>query len=127
MAVRPSGIDHFSDVAIVDKLATICGGNAFIDFRHETYQEALAARPRDWVLLGEIVEFLIRQIANYQAGLDIAKAALEALARALANDRTGLLRERLLQKQRQIAGQVQARHAAEQEWLARRAARLNSC
>ena len=155
----------------------------------EAYQEALMARPRDWVVLAEIAEFLIRQIANYQAGLDIASgalvvnpwysvwlwnvygdalyalerfdeahqaylsaiklepgdvrtnlnlgysygqlgdhaAALEALGRGLANDRTGAFRERLLQKQQQIAAMVQARYIAEQEWLARRAARLSSC
>ncbi len=155
----------------------------------EAYQEALAGRPRDWVLLGEIAEFLIRQLANYQAGLEIAAAALavnpwysvwlwnvygdalyalerfdeahgaylsaaklepgdvrtnlnlgyshgqagdyaaalEALARGLANDRTGVFRDRLLQKQQQIAGMVQARYAGEQEWLMRRSARLSTC
>ena len=153
------------------------------------YEDALGRRPRDWVLLGEIAEFLIRQIGTYQAGLDLAsaalainpwysvwlwnvygdalyalerfteahdaycragklepadvrtnlnlgysygqmgddQAALEALGRGLANDRGGVFRERLLQKQQQIVASVHARFGEEQEWLARRAARISSC
>ena len=153
------------------------------------YEDALVQRPRDWVLLGEIAEFLIRQIGTYQAGLNLASAALainpwysvwlwnvygdalyalerfseahqayccaaklepadvrtnlnlgysfaqmgdeqsalESLGRGLANDRNGVFRERLLQKQQQIVSSVQARFGEEQEWLARRAARISSC
>ena len=39
----------------------------------------------------------------------------------------GVFRERLVEKQQQIVGMVQARFNAQQEWLARRTARLASC
>ncbi len=42
----------------------------------EAYQEALSRCPRDWALLTEIAEFLICQTTSYQAGLQIAAAAL---------------------------------------------------
>lgn len=153
------------------------------------YEDALARRPRDWVLLGEIAEFLIRQIGDYRAGLDLASAALavnpwysvwlwnvygdalyslerfneaheayrkagklepadvrtnlnlgysyaqmgdnqtalESLARGLANDRGGIFRERLLQKQQLIVAAVQRRFTEEQEWLVQRATRIAAC
>jgi tetratricopeptide (TPR) repeat protein len=159
-----------------------------LDAAKQAYEAALAARPRDWALLGEIAEFLIRQVADYQSGLVIAQAALavnpwysvwlwnvygdalyaldrfqeaheaylkaaqleprdvrtnlnlgysyshlgnhqaalEAIARGMANDRTGIFRERLVEKQLQILTAVQTRSASEQEWLARRASRLAS-
>jgi tetratricopeptide (TPR) repeat protein len=138
--------------------------------------------------LGEIAEFLTRQVGNFQAGLQVAssalelnpwysvwlwnvygdalyalerftdaheaylkasrlepadartnlnlgytfaqlgepQSALEALGRGLAGDRGGLFQERLLRKQQQILASLQARFAEEQEWLARRAARVNA-
>lgn len=156
------------------------------DAAKKAYETALVARPRDWVLLGEIAEFLIRQVADYKAGLDIANAALavnpwystwlwnvrgdalyalerfdeahdaylkaakmdpadvrtnlnlayshaqlgdnnaalEAIVHGLAND-TGVFRDRLLEKQLQILTALRARQSEEQEWLARRAARIN--
>jgi len=51
-------------------------------------------------------------------------AALAAIARGLACDRAGVFRARLLEKQQQILALVSAKHTGEQEWLARRAARL---
>ena len=42
----------------------------------EAYEKSLSARPRDWALLGEIAEFLIRHIADYESGRKIAEAAL---------------------------------------------------
>ena len=50
--------------------------------------------------------------------------ALQALATGLANDRNALFRERLIEKQQHILAQISARFQSEQEWLARRAARL---
>ena len=150
------------------------------------YEKALVSRPKDWVLLGEIAEFLTRQVGNYPAGLQVAaaalavnpwysvwlwnvygdalyaleryadaheayskgarlepsdarsnlnlgytfaqlgdlKSAMEALARGLAGDRGGVFQERLLRKQQQILASLQARFTEEQEWLARRAARI---
>jgi hypothetical protein len=155
----------------------------------KSYELALSERSRDWTLLGEIAEFLIRQVGNYESGLDVATAALainpwysvwlwnvygdalyaldrftdahdayrkaeemepgdvrtclnlayshaqlgdlssalEALARGLANDRGGIFRERLLEKQHHILSLIQAGFVAEQEWLARRSARLLNC
>jgi hypothetical protein len=154
-----------------------------------SYETALSYRRRDWVLLGEIAEFLIRQVTDYEAGLAMAsaalavnpwysvwlwdiygdalyaldrfeeaheayrraermepgdprtnlnlaytyaqagdhEAALQVLARGLAHDRAGVFRERLLEKQQQIVGMIQVRFNAQQEWLARRTARLGSC
>lgn len=152
----------------------------------QAYEQALSERSHDWTLLGEIAEFLIRHVASYQSGLDLASAALavnpwysvwlwnvygdalyalerftdahnayrkaedmepsdartclnlgysyaqlgdmrsalEALGRGLANDRGGIFRERLLEKQQHILGLIQAGFVAEQEWLARRSARM---
>lgn len=159
-----------------------------LDAAKRAYEKALAGRPRDWVLLGEIAEFLTRQVGNYQAGLQVASAALavnpwysvwlwnvygdalyalerygdaheayskaarlepsdarsnlnlgytfaqlgdprsalESLARGLAGDRGGVFQERLVRKQQQILASLQARFTEEQEWLARRAARINA-
>lgn len=41
------------------------------------YQAALAQQPRDWRLLGEVAEFLIRHVADYASALKLARAALE--------------------------------------------------
>jgi tetratricopeptide (TPR) repeat protein len=154
----------------------------------QAYTDALRARPRDWALMGEIAEFLIRHIADYQSGRQMAtaalslnpwysvwlwnvlgdalfalqsyteaheiylkaekmepndvrtalnlgysywelgqpEAALQLLARGLAHDRGGLFRDRLLEKQQQILAGVAEGFRSEQEWLARRAARLSS-
>jgi tetratricopeptide (TPR) repeat protein len=43
----------------------------------QQYEVALSFRRHDWALLGEIAEFLIRQVSDYQAGLTIAAAALD--------------------------------------------------
>lgn len=49
--------------------------------RHEqarqVYVSALEYVPRDWRLLGEVAEFLIRNAADYETGLKMARAALE--------------------------------------------------
>jgi predicted Zn-dependent protease len=50
--------------------------------------------------------------------------ALQALGRGLAEDGSGQFRERLLDKQAQILAGLSQRFAREQEWLARRAARM---
>ena len=52
-------------------------------------------------------------------------AALNALARGLAHDRGGIFRERLFQKQQLILATLQGRYTEEEEWLARRAARIH--
>jgi tetratricopeptide (TPR) repeat protein len=152
------------------------------------YREALQSRPRDWALMGEIAEFLTRQVADYESARKMAEAALAvnpwysvwlwnllgdavyamdrfaeahqhylkaesmepndvrtalnlgysyyelgqpdrallALARGLAADNTGAYRDRLLEKQQQVLAGVAAQRRNEQEWLARRAARLAS-
>jgi tetratricopeptide (TPR) repeat protein len=152
------------------------------------YREALLGRPRDWALMGEIAEFLTRQVADYESARKMAEAALAvnpwysvwlwnllgdavyamdrfaeahqhylkaesmepndvrtalnlgysyfeigqpdrallALARGLAADSTGAYRERLLEKQQQILAGIAVQRRTEQEWLARRAARLAS-
>jgi tetratricopeptide (TPR) repeat protein len=41
------------------------------------YEAAMEKYPRDWSLLGEVAEFLVRQASDYVAGLEIARAALE--------------------------------------------------
>jgi tetratricopeptide (TPR) repeat protein len=159
-----------------------------LDAAKRAYEKTLASRPRDWALLGEIAEFLTRQVGNYQAGLQVAssalainpwfsvwlwnvygdalyalerygdaheaylkasrlepadartnlnlgytfaqlgdlRSALESLGRGLAGDRGGLFQERLVRKQQQILAAQQARFVEEQEWLARRAARMNA-
>lgn len=154
----------------------------------QKYETALTHRRHDWVLLGEIAEFLIRQVEDFESGRAIAsaalainpwysvwlwnvhgdalyalgrfpeahetylkaeqmepqdprtllnlgysyaqvgetRAALESLGRGLAHDRGGVFRDRLLEKQQQILATLQGKFATEQEWLARRAARLGS-
>ncbi len=47
------------------------------DEAKQCYESVLARYPRDWSLLCEVAEFLIRQVADFQAGLDLAKAALQ--------------------------------------------------
>ena len=43
----------------------------------ECYKRAVARCPRDWRLLGEVAEFLIRRAADYAAGLELASAAVK--------------------------------------------------
>jgi tetratricopeptide (TPR) repeat protein len=40
------------------------------------FEAAMEKYPRDWSLLGEVAEFLVRQCSDYEAGLEMAKAAL---------------------------------------------------
>ena len=40
------------------------------------YEEALRVRPRDWALMGEITEFLLRHVGDYEAGRKMAETAL---------------------------------------------------
>ena len=40
------------------------------------YEQALRARPRDWTLMGEITEFLLRHVGDYEAGRKMAANAL---------------------------------------------------
>ena len=40
------------------------------------YEAALEKYPKDWSLLGEVAEFLVRQASNFPGGLELAKAAL---------------------------------------------------
>lgn len=47
-----------------------------LDAAKNVYESALARYPRDWSLLGEVAEFLIRQASDFEAGLEMAKAAL---------------------------------------------------
>ena len=42
----------------------------------QKYETALSQRRHDWVLLGEIAEFLIRQVEDYESGRAIAASAL---------------------------------------------------
>ncbi len=42
----------------------------------QVYEAALEKYPRDWSLLGEAAEFLVRQAADFEGGLELAKAAL---------------------------------------------------
>ncbi len=41
-----------------------------------SYKQAMARHPRDWRLLGEVAEFLIRSLGNFEAGLATARAAV---------------------------------------------------
>jgi tetratricopeptide (TPR) repeat protein len=41
------------------------------------YRRAVEARPRDWLLLGEVAEFLTRRLSDYKGGLELARLALE--------------------------------------------------
>jgi tetratricopeptide (TPR) repeat protein len=40
------------------------------------YEQALRVRPRDWTLMGEIAEFLLRHVGDYEAGRKMAATAL---------------------------------------------------
>lgn len=42
----------------------------------DCYKRAMARHPRDWRLLGEVAEFLIRSLGNFDAGLATARAAV---------------------------------------------------
>ena len=70
------------------------------------------------------------RVAPYDARTNLAythscflqyEEALSAIARGLSQDKTGVLREQLLEKQRQILSQLSARSLGEQERLVRRA------
>lgn len=150
------------------------------------YEQALRARPRDWTLMAEITEFLLRHAADYEAGRRMAETALsmnpwysvwlwnllgdalyamdrfteahenylkaeqlspndvrtalnlgytywqlgqpapalQQIARGLAADRSGQFRTRLLEKQQEILAGISEGFGREQEWLARRAAKM---
>jgi tetratricopeptide (TPR) repeat protein len=152
------------------------------------YEQALRARPRDWALVGEIAEFLIRHVGDFEAGRKMAEAALainpwysvwlwnlygdalyalnrfaeaheiylkaealspndvrtamnlgytywelgspdqalQAIARGLTNDGSGQFHDRLLEKQAQIVAKLNERFRRNQEWHARRAARMSA-
>jgi SAM-dependent MidA family methyltransferase len=47
-----------------------------LDEAKAIYEAALEKHPRDWSLLGEVAEFLIRQASDFNAGLEMARAAL---------------------------------------------------
>lgn len=47
-----------------------------IEDARRTFEAAIEKHPRDWSLLGEVAEFLVRQCTDYEAGLAMAKAAL---------------------------------------------------
>ncbi len=47
-----------------------------IELAREAYDRALAARPRDWRLIGEVAEFVIRAARDYESGMRLAHAAL---------------------------------------------------
>ena len=40
------------------------------------YEQALRARPRDWALMGEIAEFLVRHVGDFEAGRKMAETAI---------------------------------------------------
>jgi tetratricopeptide (TPR) repeat protein len=42
----------------------------------DAYREALDRQPRNWVLLGEIAEFLILNLRDYSGGVELARQAL---------------------------------------------------
>jgi tetratricopeptide (TPR) repeat protein len=85
---------------------------------HECYLKAEAMEPND------VRTALNLGYSYYELGQP--ERALLALARGLAGDSVGLYRERLLEKQQQILAGLTAQRRIEQEWLARRAARLAS-
>lgn len=157
-----------------------------IDRAKEEYEYALSHFPRDWRVLGEVAEFVIRETSDYPAGEKLARAALglnpwhstwllnilgdalfcldrfaeahqvylraralnptdvrtnlnlaythlrfgehqeslEAIAIALAHDRSGQYRERLLQKQQQVLQAAAEQWVGEMEWMNRRLTRL---
>jgi tetratricopeptide (TPR) repeat protein len=47
-----------------------------VDQAGRAYEEALRVRPRDWALMGEITEFLLRHVGDYEAGRKMAQTAL---------------------------------------------------
>jgi tetratricopeptide (TPR) repeat protein len=49
---------------------------ARVERAREAYERALAMRPRDWRLIGEVAEFVIRTVRDYEAGMRLAHAAL---------------------------------------------------
>jgi tetratricopeptide (TPR) repeat protein len=158
-----------------------------VDQAREAFDRALAARPRDWRLIGEVAEFVIRSAGDYEAGLRLAhtalalnpwysvwlwnvigdalfaldrfdeaheaymearrieptdvrtslnlaythgqfadfQQALTAIAEGLAFDKTGLFRQRLLEKQQHILTLAEQKWAADKEWEGRRMQRLS--
>jgi tetratricopeptide (TPR) repeat protein len=49
---------------------------ARVERAREAYERALELRPRDWRLIGEVAEFVIRTVRDYEAGMRLAHAAL---------------------------------------------------
>jgi len=43
----------------------------------ESYHTALERHPRDWNLIGQVAEFVALQIRDFQAGVELSRAALE--------------------------------------------------
>jgi hypothetical protein len=86
----------------------------------------LELSPWDWTLLGEVSEFLNREVRDYTSALAFARAAIslnaitstwlwnlfgdafQAIARGLSRDATGMYRERLLETQRAVLGGIAA-------------------
>jgi tetratricopeptide (TPR) repeat protein len=157
-----------------------------VDRAKEAYEYALSRFPRDWQILGEVAEFVIRDTSDFAAGEQLARAALsinpwhstwllnilgdalfcldrfaeahqaylkalaldpgdvrtnlnlaytylrlgeyqealQAIAVALARDRAGQHRDRLLMKQQEILQAASAQWESEKEWTVRRQARL---
>jgi len=48
-----------------------------LDRARDDYEAALARFPRDWRILGEVAEFVVRETADFAAGERLARAALE--------------------------------------------------
>jgi tetratricopeptide (TPR) repeat protein len=85
---------------------------------HQQYLKAETMEPND------VRTALSLGFSYYQLGQP--ERAMLTLARGLAQDGSGLFRDRLLEKQQQILTGITALRRNEQEWLARRARRLAS-
>jgi tetratricopeptide (TPR) repeat protein len=83
---------------------------------HQAYLKALALDPGD-VRTNLNLAFTYLRFGEYQD-------ALQAIAVALARDRAGQHRDRLLMKQQEILQAASAQWESEKEWTVRRQARL---
>ncbi len=68
--------DAFSDMNAPQELARNELAAGRLEQVGKAYEKALEVRPRDWALLGEIAEFLLRHAADYEAGRKMAETAL---------------------------------------------------